>query len=262
MAKKPSPAQLHLQRFHARASIVAAPSGPVAAEYPEDGPEASAYALLREQLGEHLAELKNTAGTEAKIAKKLEFLPIYADHIKTVLLASETEGKALQDIILVQVMIWTFDAATTNPDLYVDAFTLADHVLKYGLTLPERFNRSPAALIAEFVADDAAQKIGLASPDVISPFGLDLLKRAFDIIEGRSDVVDQIPAKLHKCAGYIYMRLAAAIADGRETGPAGGLKAAQSEALTHFKRAFALQTNIGVKKEIQALEKALSKNAE
>lgn len=261
MKKRLSPCQIHVAMHLAKTAIGAALAGIVAAERPADA-DTSPYALLRAQLGEHLRELENTGSTELKIQKKQEWLPLYDDHVDTVILTSEETGKALQDDVVVWVAVWTFDVATIEPDLYPRAFELADYVIKYGLNLPpEKFKRSPAASFAEFVADDVLKKLPVAPPELGRPFNLDIVTRALGLVEGRADVVDIVPAKLHMSAARLYVRLATAIDAGAEQGPAGGAQAARTEALKHFRRAYELDNKIGVKQEMDRLAKLLSQPA-
>jgi hypothetical protein len=242
----------------AAAAIVAAPAAVVAAERLAEA-ENAPYSLLKIQMGQHLAELKSTRSTEDKIAKKLEFLPLYQDHIDTVLATSEAEGRAVQDEIFVQLMIWTFDAATINPELYGRALDMAEYVMRYGLTMPDRFNRGVAEFLLEAVAEDAAKKLAVAPADASAPFDLDVLKQA-EAMTASADVLDVIKAKAQKAAAKLYVLMAAAIDKGETEAPAGGAKAARAEALKRYKRAFELDKNIGVKKEIEQLERLL-KNA-
>ncbi len=255
-----SPCQIHLQRHMAAAMISAAPVGPVAADRPDEGPEAQAYALLREQLGEHIRELKASASLTARIEKKRELLPVYNDHIDTVLLTAEIEGKAVQDEVFVYLTIWHLDAATIDPELYPRAFDMVRHVLKYGLKLPEAeaYRRSPGALFRELVVDAALKAITLADADEPRPFDIETLHQITEITEG-SDIGDIITAKLHKALGLLYQRLAKGIDAGKADAPAGGAKAALSEAISHFKRAIAADAKIGVKQAITDSERALAK---
>ncbi|MDC7683282.1 phage terminase small subunit [Asticcacaulis sp. BYS171W] len=261
MKKRLSPCQIHVAMHLAKTAIDAAPVLTVAAARPVE-PDTSPYALLRAQLGEHLRELSDTASIEARQEKKREWMPIYADHVDTVILTSEETDKALQDDIVSWMAVWAFDIATIDPEFYPRAFELADYILKFGLTVPDRFNRAPAALFAEFVADDGQNKLGSAPADGPAPFSIDTVRRALGLIEGRTDAVDIIPAKLHKLAGKLFVRLAAAIDAGTEQGPAGGAKAARTQALKHFHRAYQLDNKIGVKKDIETIERVLKKTPE
>jgi hypothetical protein len=72
-------------------------------------------------------------------------------------------------------------------------------------------------------------------------------------------VNDIIPAKIHKSIGKIRHSFGDAILENGVEAPAGGLKEAYNLALIHFRRALDLHANIGVKKDIEVVERAFSK---
>lgn len=254
-----SPSMRHLAKIREAQAIRAAVNSKIAAPRPETGPMATAYDLLRQQLGEHMRELKEIESTEGKISRKSQILSDYDDHIDTVILTAETEGKGLQDEVFVRLMIWHFDVASKDFTAYPRAFELAEHVLRFGLTLPDNFRRSPAALIRELVADAALDALAIAAPDDLNPFPIEVLQKVEEIT-ALFDIVDIVSAKLNKALGLLFMRRARAIEGGETDGPAGGLRAAREEALKCLKRALELDKKIGVKKDIEAMERALSKS--
>lgn len=247
--RKLSPATLHLMRKQAAAVIASAPNNSIAAERPEAGPEASAYALLRAQMGEDMRRLHDIQSTDLKIAAKREMLPTYADHIDTVLLTSEETGKAVQDEVFVQLMIWHFDCGE-----FARALDMAAHVLQFGLKLPERFRRTAAVAVVDMVADAA-----LSAIEQKQPFDLNILRRTALMIQGH-DIVNEAMAKLHKAAGIMFMELAEKSAENTD-GPAGAVRAAQEQALTHLREVLRLG-GTGVTTRIKSLESALKKSAQ
>jgi len=237
-------------RKQAAATIAAAPNNlKVAADRPEAGPEASAYALLRAQMGEDLRRLGDIQSTDLKIAAKREMLPTYADHIYTVLATSEETGKAVQDEVFVQIMIWHFDCGDFDT-----ALPMAEHVLKYGLKLPERFRRTAAVAVVDMVADAA-----LSAIEQNQPFALDVLGRTALLVEGH-DVVNEAMAKLHKAFGILFMQAAEKAAENTD-GPAGAIRAAQERALASFREVLRLG-GTGVATRIKSLESALKKSVQ
>src|SRR3546814_16228702 len=68
------------------------------------------------------------------------------------------DGKAAQDEIVVTMMIWMIDFRAIDA-----ALDLAAHVLKHGLKLPERYNRTAGSLVAEEIAT-----VALAQPDKVT----------------------------------------------------------------------------------------------
>lgn len=258
MAKRLSPAQISMaKKLEAQALRAAVKSG-IAVARPETGPVATAYELLRAQMGEQMRELKDIQSTEGKIARKAQMLADYDDHIDTVILTAEEEGKALQDEVFVRLMIWHFDVASKNFDHYPRAFELAGHVLQFGLQLPENFKRTPAALIREMVADAAQEALNIASPEDAAPFPLEVLQKVEQLTHGY-DIVDVVGAKMHKAIGLLLARRAKAVEGGATDGPAGGLRAAREEAVKHLRRAMELNKTIGVKRDIEQLDRALAK---
>ena len=256
---KRSPAQISMARKLEAQALRAAVNSNVAVARPETGPVASAYDLLRAQLGEHMAELKGIQSTEGKIARKAEILADYDDHIDTVILTAEEEGKALQDEVFVRIMIWHFDVASKAFDHYPRAFELAAHVLRFGLQLPENFKRTPAALIREMVADAALDALAIAAPDDGAPFPVEHVQTV-ERLTALYDIVDIVGAKMNKAMGLLFARRAKAIEAGDTDGPAGALRAARAEGLTCLRRALELDKKIGVKKDLEALERALGKS--
>jgi len=246
--RKLSPATLHLMRKQAAALIASAPSNSIAAERPEAGPEASAYALLRAQMGEDMRRLHDIQSTDLKIVAKREMLPTYADHIDTVLLTSEETGKAVQDEVFVQLMIWHFDCGE-----FARALDMAAHVLKFGLKLPVRFRRTAAVAVVDMVADAA-----LSAIEQGQTFDLDILRRTASVVHGH-DIVNEAMAKLHKATGILFIELAEKAVENTD-GPAGAVRAAQEQALNHLREVLRLG-GTGVTTRIRSLESELKKSA-
>src|SRR3546814_10989062 len=69
------------------------------------------------------------------------------------------EGKAAQDEIVVTMMIWMIDFRAIDA-----ALELAAHVLKHGLKLPARYNRTAGCLVAAEIAT-----VALAEPETVTP---------------------------------------------------------------------------------------------
>ncbi len=244
-----SPAQRHRMKVLAAQAIDAAgaPSQGRAPDRAETGPAASAYDLLRAQLGEDLRRVGDIKSIEAKIAAKREMIATYADHVATVLATAAETGKALQDEIFVTIMVWCFDCAVWDIGL-----TMAEHVLKFKLTLPERFQRTAPTLILEEVAEAA-----FAAKRQDQAFPLEVLQRASELT-AREDIGDIVRAKAEKAMGIECRRLAETMEPGAD-GPAGGKAAMFDQALKHFKRALALDDKVGVVKQIEQVTNLLKK---
>jgi len=186
------------------------------------------YELLLQKLNADMKTLKKTHSTEKKAELKRSMLPDYVPWVDGVL----SEGKGAQDAILMTVMIWRIDAGD-----YAGALEIARYALKYKLSMP--FGSRPAAYaVVEEIADMSTRAYTAGEP-----VSLDVLMTTMELTESQ-DMPDQVRAKLHKITGYVYRT-------------AGKL----TLALEHLKRAFQLNANCGVKKDIERLESALKKAA-
>ncbi len=232
-----TPAQRHRARVLGETTAIAVAAAPIAAKVAR-GIGASAYELMRARLGVDLRRLKEIQSIERKIALKAELLPGYADWIAGVL-AADTDA---QDDILVQAMVWTIDVGD-----YVAALPLCAHVLRHKLTLPERFSRTPATLIAELIAEAALKSLGQGET-----FDLDVLVEV-ELLTELEDMPDEVRAKLMKAIGIVQAKRASDLPADAD-GPAGQRRAALERALSVLRRALELNKNIGVKKEISRLE--------
>lgn len=104
---------------------------------------ATAYELQLMQLNNDRARLKQIQSTENKIKLKSELLPNYAPYIDGILEAQS----GLQDEILTEMMIWNIDTSNFNR-----ALQIAEYVLVHNLSLPDRFERTPACMITEEIS--------------------------------------------------------------------------------------------------------------
>lgn len=192
-----------------------------------DQVRANAYELQLMQLAEHRRTLKGIQSIERKIDAKRTMLPVYKPWIDG-LLAADRGG---QDDVLVTVMLWTLDTGDLD-----GALPMASYVIRHGLSTPDRYERTAATLIAEEVADTA---IKLQEAGVGPSLGLltNYLGHLADC-----DIFDQVRAKLHKAVGR------AALADGHK-----------QQAAEHYHRAIELHDKVGIKKELEVLERELKK---
>ncbi|MCJ8287073.1 phage terminase small subunit [Halomonas sp.] len=214
-----SPARRHFQR------VSAAQAAGDAGETPMQGP---AYELMQAALFEDYRRLKSTQSMERKAEIKREILPKYADYVDGVLEA----GQGAQDDVLMRVMLWRIDAGDI-----AGAVTIARYALTHDLNPPDQFERSTAAIIAEEVADQGLKQLDEEDVDVLA-----LLKQLIDaeIMTRQADMHDPIRAKLFKALGYAQRA-------------AGQLVEAQSS----LERALALNDKVGVKKDLERIEREL-----
>ncbi|EQB8041040.1 phage terminase small subunit [Aeromonas hydrophila] len=192
-----------------------------------DQQRANAYELQLMQLAEHRRTLKGIQSIERKIDAKRPMLAVYQPWIDGVL-AADRGG---QDDVLVTVMLWHLDTGDLE-----GALPMASYVIRHGLSTPDRYERTAATMIAEEVADTAIkQQEAGAGPS------LPLLNRYLALLTD-CDIFDQVRAKLHKAVGR------ACLADGLK------LQAAE-----HYRRAIELHDKVGIKKELEVLERELKK---
>lgn len=187
---------------------------------------ASGYELMLAKLAEDRRRLKDLQSVQAKAELKRELLPDYAGWVQGVL----EGGAGAQDDVLATVMLWSIDAG-----LYQQALDIGAYVLRYKLAMPDQFERTPQALLLEEVADAAKR-----ARDGGQDFEADLLHCAIELTEGL-DMHDQIRAKAWKELGLLTQE------------PQPRLK--------YLLRAQELNANAGVKKEIQAAERAIQNAA-
>ncbi|MES2042604.1 MAG: phage terminase small subunit [Pseudomonadota bacterium] len=238
------------QRSFARKMATVVASSAVAtlggAQGPSNAGAASAYELQLAELGSRLLELKQIQSIELKIARKRELIADFDPWVAGVLDAHKAGAPAVQDEVLLVMMIWALDIED-----YDRALPLVMYVLTNHLALPERYTRTAPTLIAEESANAALQHLGQGEP-VHLPW-LQLV----DELTADADMHDQVRAKLHKAIALAVLRDAEE-AEKLGDGPAGGWKAAGTAALTMLKSALRLNSNIGVKKTIENVERKLN----
>ena len=191
---------------------------------------ANAYEIQLMQLAEHRRTLKGIQSIERKIDAKRTMLATYKPWIDG-LLAADRGG---QDDVLVTIMLWHLDTGDLE-----GAFNMADYVIRHKLNTPDQYDRSAPTLIAEEVADTAIklQEAGTGPSYGLLSAYLELLKE--------SDMFDQVHAKLHKAVGR------AALAEGFK-----------EPAAEHYRRALELHDKVGIKKELEVLERDIKKDKE
>ncbi|NLR72882.1 terminase [Novosphingobium sp. ERN07] len=200
------------------------------------------YAALRVLLHGNLRSLSDIASHEARVPVKVEMARAFAPWIEGVLAA---EGQAAQDEILVVNLVWAIDYRDFDY-----ALRLAAHAISHGLAMPQGFTRTPACYLAEEVAT-----IANAEFDAVN---LDQLLAVQKIVEGH-DMHDAVRAKLLKAIGRRYAQRAAHFDPAADNAPAGGKAAYVQTALEALRRALQLDSNVGVKKDIERLEREAKK---
>lgn len=185
---------------------------------------ASRYELMLAKLATDRRRLKTLQSVERKIVVKREVLPEYADYVAGALQG----GRGAQDDVLVTIMVWRIDVGD-----YAGALDIATYALQHGLTLPDQYSRTLGTVIAEEFAEAA-----LIALKATQQFDVDQLFKVDKLTEAQ-DMPDEVRAKLYKATGYALDRY-------------------PTLALPYLRRAVELHDRIGVKKDIDRLEKAVT----
>lgn len=214
-----TPAQEHFLRMTAEAESRAAQSDDSMAG-------ATGYELMLAKLAEDRRSLKQIQSIEAKIDYKRKVLPDYAAYV-----AGALAGNGAQDDVLMSAMVWHLDCAD-----YAEALPIAQYALRHGMTLPDQYQRTTATLIAEEVADTELRKNTAKEP-------METMAICQTIeLTIEHDMPDQVRAKLYKAAGY-------AMRDEGKPAPA----------IEYLRRAMTLHDKVGVKRDIELLEREMAK---
>ncbi|WP_347881823.1 phage terminase small subunit [Mitsuaria sp. GD03876] len=229
-----SPARAHRARVLAAEACASASAGGELV--------GSAYELMRAQLVEHLRHLKTIQSVERKIEAKRNFLPIYKDWVEA---AVET-GRGAQDRVLMTVLVWLIDVGDFQAALYV-----ASYAIEHDLQMPDQYERNLATVLLDEIGGAAlAGKLTLGE-------SVPVLDRVLELTQD-ADTPDQARAKVHKALGYAYMGRTGASEVDVGTVPADAAKLA----LQHCRRALELFDQVGVKKDIERLERRLKSAGE
>ena len=186
---------------------------------------ATPTANIELRLFNHMSQLKDTKSTQDKIAKKKEWLPEYFGYIDGCLAVSPSA----QNTTLVTLMVWAVDAGK-----YELAVRIAEFAILNDMVMPEGYIRGIAEFVTEQCAIDFCDDLDLAIAHA------ELIKKIIELGVGEQ-MVDQARAKIYRALG-------------------DALKDAQPiEAQNAYKNALRLDSKVGCKKDLTALEKLLTK---
>lgn len=242
-------ARRHRARMAAAALTASTPSNTA----PPMDPNADGFAEYNQLLvvlHDNLRAISDVQSIEARLPLKREFLPTFAPWVTGVLAAGD-EGQAMQDEIVAWMFVWLCDLGEWD-----GAFTLANHILKFGLTMPDRWQRpdrktNPGTFLADCMGDQAkADANAIPASEFFTALTL--------LDHHKADMPDQARAKLHRALGLVLAAEAEGY-DAEDENVAGLLPALLTDAVDHMKRAVKLDQNVGIKKQLQAAEKALAK---
>lgn len=231
-----SPAQRHRERELARKLGATSEAGLLVAS-------GAIYDQFMAKLVIDRRRLHDIQSTERKIEAKTGLVLEYDDYIDGVLKG----GTGAQDEVLSTLCIWNIDAGRFARGLEIGAY-----LLTHGIKLPERYKRSLHTALIDEVAD--AMLAG-KEPDP---------KKAFEIADTTErltssfDAPDQARAKLFKVMGLALTALS--LPDGQDPQTDSTIDYAK-RALESFERALKLFSKVGVKKEIEVLQRRLKNYA-
>lgn len=246
-------ARIHRERMAGKhIAVTAANSSPVAGAdatggvIPASGSPATrasgvdhTLARIRAQMQSDLQRLHNIQSVQRKIEAKRNMLPAYQNFVSG-LLDGAAYGNAVQDEILAIVMVWHIDVGD-----YPRALTLAAHIIKNNLPMPQRYARTAATIVAEEIADAALRNLARGEG-----FDVETLQRVQKLTAG-SDMPDQVRAKVSKAIGFEFMRQAKA-ADTQDVS-----YALLEQARTACLVAQEFDDRCGVKKSLEKIARAM-----
>lgn len=235
MAK--TPAQRHLERTLAAQAAASNAGG----RFMEG---TGIYEQMLVQLASDRSRLKLIQSGEGKGLLKAELLPQYDAYVEGVL-AADQGGT---DDVVTTVMLWNIDAGR-----YSQALHLAAYVLRHGLAMPDRFERTTGCVVAEEVADAALNALRSGSV-----FDIAILRGAAELTRDQ-DMPDQVRAKLLLALGRWLMYGVNKALGASDNPPVEAVVADTTESIEAFRRAIQLHDGCGGKKDLERAESVLKK---
>ncbi|MCR8956268.1 phage terminase small subunit [Variovorax sp. S2] len=253
-----SPAQRHRARILQEQSQQASPYG---TELTGD-----AYGLMRVKLSQDKSRIGQVQSHERRAELKAKLLPEYFDWIETAI----TKGTGAQDQVLTTIMVWAFDAG-----VYELGLQIAEYVIRHRMPMADDYKRSPAAIVIDELSNaylkgqwapralqvdaDGTRQLATvdaaADPAAARAHAAALLIEADKLTESQ-DAPDQARAKLQKAIAYAALGKVQTAEDPDLTAIE---PAALQVALARLQRALELDSNAGVKKDIERIERAIAK---
>lgn len=225
--KRLSLAQRHQLRARAEMEAAATPAADSMAG-------ATTYEMQLMQLKQDQHRLKQMQSIDARNMLKPTLLPAHDAYIDGVLAG----GKGAADEVLTTVMLWHFDVAS-----FARGLEIATYALQHNMSMPDRFSRTTATLVAEEIANAAldAYKQSL-------PFDYAVLDTA-NTLTADKDMPDEVRAKLH-------FALAKAINPNENSTPEDLEQSAEQ-----LREAIRLHDRVGAKKDLERVERWIKKHA-
>ncbi|MDB6372282.1 phage terminase small subunit [Photorhabdus bodei] len=194
----------------------------------------TAYEQMLHRLRLDKVKLKSIQSKTVKAAVKQSLIGSYQGWIDGVLSADTGQS----DDVITTLMIWNIDAGNLDA-----ALRIAEYVLRHKLNMPDQFERTPATALVDEICDPVL--VAFNRDPRIAPIDVSLLLR-LDAMTNAEDMPDPVRAKLFKAIGY-SLRL-----DSR----------ALQSALAYLQQAITLFGKIGVKRDIELLQRAIKSTQE
>ncbi|QKY08005.1 phage terminase small subunit [Janthinobacterium lividum] len=205
----------------------------------------NAYDLMLYKLADDRRRLKSIQSVERKIEVKATLLPDYDQWIDGVLAG----GKGAQDDVVATLLVWHIDTGA-----YDRALVIAAYCMEHKFTLPDGYSRDiPTMMLDEFAAAYLQGKLGDDPQHAVAVLG------DVEAMTAASDAPDQARAKLHKAIG---LAMVAVLDQHDEADIAPALLEPASVAMAQLQRARALSESVGVKKEMERLERRIKRAAD
>lgn len=159
----------------------------------------NAYEQQLMQLNSDKNRLKNIQSKQNKVELKRQLLPNYKPYLQGILEVKP----GVQDAVVTEMLVWSIDVGE-----YDFALDLAEYVLKFGLKLPDRFERSEACFITEDIADEFLKVLKTdVHVDITVLERLESLITDESLDKSKRDMPDEVKAKLYLALGKAEMRL-------------------------------------------------------
>lgn len=195
----------------------------------------TAYENILHRLRADQAQLSSIRGNDRKADYKREVLPNYRSWIDGVL---ESQS-GVADEVFTRTLIWHIDAG-----LYAEALKMAEYAIQFNLPLPDSYNRNLATALVDEICDwSLAVKASGKEDELVAS-----LDELFELerITSQADMPDGARAKLYKVIGLTLKT------DEKQ----------QEKSLEYLQKAILADKEIGVKKDIEQLLRAVNKKAE
>lgn len=198
------------------------------------------------QLQADRRSLKDIKATDRKILAKTLMLPAYAGWRDGVLAAGAGERGPL-DQVFTTIMAWTIDVGD-----YMAALPMIEHAVRNKLDMPSGFNRDPITFAIDQICEDAIRIYDLGG-DPAKDFPAGVLPMLEDLVDDLDiDLHDEVEAKLHKALGLAIMA-------GANPDDEDDLRQRRQQTLKAYLRAIEIFPRVGVKKDIERLQRELRK---